>query len=179
MLLRPCCRGVMPCLRTRMGVARCRDAAVVEVLPREALAAAWRASAGRRRGLAGAARVGPMSRKAPPRKVEQPSAEVVAAREILNSGAPAAEKLAPLRAFVSSLSGAEVSSMNTTVRLLDWLKKQRWSAEEAKEADALYDFVDDKIFAYYGQGKARERVVQKEDPLTAEESAALKATRSR
>merc|ERR1719343_179956 len=135
MLSRPCCRGVMPCLRTRMGVARCRAAAaVVEVFPREAVAAAQRASAGRHRGLASAARVGPMSRKAPPRKVEQ----------------PAAEKLASLRELVSSLSGAEVSSMNTTVRLLDWLKKQRWSMEQAKEADALYDFVDDRIFSYYG-----------------------------
>uniref|UniRef100_A0A7S4PYL6 RxLR effector protein n=1 Tax=Alexandrium monilatum TaxID=311494 RepID=A0A7S4PYL6_9DINO len=103
----------------------------------------------------------------------EPPAEQTAVRALLGSGKRTAEVLPELRTLLDGLSDKQVRDANKACYIKEWLRKQDRRAE-AKEVEALYDYIEERIANLYSQGVARKRVVHKEDINDIEQSCRLK-----
>mmetsp|Transcript_15010 Transcript_15010/g.41132 ORF Transcript_15010/g.41132 Transcript_15010/m.41132 type:complete len:172 (-) Transcript_15010:113-628(-) len=103
----------------------------------------------------------------------EPPAEHTAVRKLLASGRNPQEVLPELRELLDSFTDKQVRDTNKACYIKEWLKKQEQAAG-VKQAQALYDYIEDRIAQLYGEGVARQRVVHKQDDNDPEVSCRLK-----
>uniref|UniRef100_A0A7S2FND0 Uncharacterized protein n=1 Tax=Alexandrium andersonii TaxID=327968 RepID=A0A7S2FND0_9DINO len=103
----------------------------------------------------------------------EPPAEHAAVRALLSSGRSVQAVLRDLEELLDGLTDKQVRDTNKACYIKEWLRKQE-QGPEAKQAQALYDYIDDRIASLYGEGVARKRMVHKEDENDVEVSCRLK-----